>query len=477
MQYYPETLQITPKGKDPVWVNPEILAERLGLSIESRTIRRNSSVFGQLYFEETDAELYDEDEDRDIMVHIPGKTILVNPYMYFLCNTGSVNNTIVHECVHWDKHRKAFFLEKLFNRYASCISCEVVGVAEAGISKKSTEFMEYQANQLAPRIQMPEIPFKAKANEYITKYMRETNSAYVVDVMEPVITELSIAFCVSRQAAKIRMVQLGFEEAIGTFTFADGHYVKPHGFSKGALKLNQTFTISAVDAAIQRLANLELRYKTKNGDYLFVDNHYVYNAPLYVQYGYSGSLELTDYARAHMDECCLVFDLSIKYKVLPDYHSVCFLNREESDVTFEVNYHNGYQNAPQERQIAMRKKQMAEWMDIRDKMTDNPGQCMKLLLDWRGKKYTELADSIDLNAKTISRIVNGENDPKLETAVLICFALNLPPMISSKLLEVFGCKLRLNSMDHQWINEALYIKFPEPVDAVREYLSKYGVNL
>lgn len=50
-------------------------------------------------------------------------------------------------------------------------------------------------------------------------------------------------------------------------------------------------------------------------------------------------------------------------------------------------------------------------------------------------------------------------------------------MISSKLLEVFGCKFRLNNMDHQWINEALYIKFPDPVDAVREYLSKYGVNL
>lgn len=70
----------------------------------------------------------------------------------------------------------------------------------------------------------------------------------------------------------------------------DGHYVKPHGFKKGSLKLNQTFTISAQDAAIERFVNLNLREKTENGDYLFVENHFVYNAPLYVQYGVDGVL-------------------------------------------------------------------------------------------------------------------------------------------------------------------------------------------
>lgn len=119
--------------------------------------------------------------------------------------------------------------------------------------------MERQANQLAPRIQMPADPFRAKANEYIAKYMREMNAKHTGDIMEQVITELEVAFGVSRQAAKIRLVELGFEEAIGTFTYVDGHYVKPHGFRKGAIKLNQTFTISAQDAAIQRFANPELR--------------------------------------------------------------------------------------------------------------------------------------------------------------------------------------------------------------------------
>lgn len=174
--------------------------------------------------------------------------------------------------------------------------------------------------------------------------------------------------------------------------YVDGHYVRPHGFQKGSIKINQTFTLSAQDAAIQRFANSELRDQTANGDYLFVENHYVYNAPLYVGYGAEGNLELTDYARAHMDECCLAFDMTITSKVEAEYHTVCFLNREPCDVTFDITYHNGFQNAPQDRQVAIRKKQQAEWLEIRKKMTDDPEQCMDLLLEWRGMKYTDLGD-------------------------------------------------------------------------------------
>lgn len=62
--------------------------------------------------------------------------------------------------------------------------------------------------------------------------------------MEPVIDALATFFCVSRTAAKIRMIDAGYEEAIGTFTYIDGRYVKPHMFKKGALR-NQTLSISA----------------------------------------------------------------------------------------------------------------------------------------------------------------------------------------------------------------------------------------
>ena len=178
-----------------------------------------------------------------------------------------------------------------------------------------------------------------------------------------------------------------------------------------------------------------------------------------------------------MDECCLIFDMKITSTIGKEYHTACFLNREESNITFELKFHNGYQNLPQENQIAMRKKEQKEWMKIRRKMTDDPVQCMEVLLEWRGMKYTELADAIDINEKTVRRTVNGETNPKLETVVRFCFALNLPPAISEKLLDVFGCKLKPMNPKHQWINEALHLKYPEPYDIVCEWLGMYGVKI
>lgn len=476
-RHYPEALAIVPMGKPPIWVDPSVLAGRLGLTVKTQRIREDASVFGQIFFENTNVSLFDAETGGDIETNIPEKTILVDPQMYLLRNLGSVNNTIIHECVHWDKHRKAFTLEKLFNPDASFISCEVVGGAASPLAKRSTEFMERQANQLAPRIQMPAEPFRAKANEYITHFMRKMDARHTIDVMETVIQQLESDFGVSKQAAKIRLVELGFEEAVGTFTYLDGHYVKPHSFRKGAIKLNQTFSIGAQDAAVQRYVNSELWKLTKDGDYLFVDNHYVYNAPLYVEAGENGKLDLTGYARSHMDECCLAFDMTIVSKVSDAYHTACFLNREASDITFDITYHNGYQNSPQERQVAMRKKQQEEWLNIRRQMTDDPEQCMELLLNWRGMKYTELGDAIDRDPKTISRTVSGQTVPSVETVVRICFGLHLPPTISEKLLEVFRCPLKPMDTNHQWIKEALYLKYPETLEAVIAYLKLFGVEI
>lgn len=208
-----------------------------------------------------------------------------------------------------------------------------------------------------------------------------------------------------------------------------------------------------------------------------MDNHYVYNVPLYVGYDKKGKLELTNYARAHMEECCLIFDMAITGGVESAYHTACFLNREPSDITFHISYHNGYQNAPPSRQVEMRKKQQTEEIKIRKQMTDDPEQCMDLLLKWRGMKYSNLGDAIDRDAKTISRTVKGTTNSSVEMAVLICFGMNLPPVISEKLLDVLHCKLKPMDADHQWMNEALHVKYPEPLWAVREYLEQYGVKI
>ena len=151
-----------------------------------------------------------------------------------------------------------------------------------------------------------------RQHEFIKTFQHELGVTDLIYVMEPVIDALATFFCVSRLAAKIRMIDAGYEEAVGTFTYIDGRYVQPHRFKKGVLERNQTFSISATDAAIQSITNPSLVPHVRDGSYLYVDAHFVLNHPKYVTQDLIGTIWLTDYARTHMEECCLVFDLSVR---------------------------------------------------------------------------------------------------------------------------------------------------------------------
>lgn len=57
-KYYPEALQITAPVDPPVYVDPQVLADRLGLRVVTRSIQKDGTVFGQLFFDDADTELY-----------------------------------------------------------------------------------------------------------------------------------------------------------------------------------------------------------------------------------------------------------------------------------------------------------------------------------------------------------------------------------------------------------------------------------
>lgn len=107
-KYYKEALL------QPMWVNPTELAKRMDLTVIPHRISEDLSVFGQIYFRETNAKLYDGDKAEEIEKHVLPGTIVVDPSVAFQRNLGAYNNTIVHECVHWELHKKAFALEQLY---------------------------------------------------------------------------------------------------------------------------------------------------------------------------------------------------------------------------------------------------------------------------------------------------------------------------------------------------------------------------
>ncbi|MDR0883416.1 MAG: helix-turn-helix transcriptional regulator [Oscillospiraceae bacterium] len=456
-KYYREALY------EPMAIDPAVLVGRMGLSMQMRHITSDFSVFGQIFFKGCEAEYYDKKNDKCETVSVPDGTIFVDPDAYFLRNFGSVNNTIVHECVHWAQHRKAFELERLYNENATQLRCQVVGGFRGNEAKSATDWMEWQANSLTPRIQMPYTQAKVKAAALIQEYKRRFGTYDTIDVMEAVIDEMALFFGVSRISAKIRMIDLGYEEAMGTFTYIDGQYVKPHAFKKGALQKNQTFSVSAQDAIIESTINAQLHTAVQSGNYIFVDSHFCINNPKYIETDSSGKPALTAYARRHADECCLAFDLSVK-KTTNDYgkqfYTECVLYRDAtSDIVFEAHFDSSKLNADVDGRAKMVSAYNKELAEILQKLPGSFSGTIKGLMEWKGVTVEALAEASLVSAKTIQRLRNDENyETTLETVIALCIGLQLPPAVSMDLLgkSKFSLKYTEQHIMYRFLLDAYY---------------------
>lgn len=439
-KHYPEALET------PMPVDPMVLANRLGLTVITHELTGDFSVFGQIFFADCDTEVFNSSTGEMETVHFPAKTIVVDPKAFLLRNLGSVNNTIVHECVHWDQHRKAFELERLYNRAAAQIKCLVVGGSKGSSNRSAADWMEWQANSLAPRIQMPLSVFKVKATEYIRAFQQELKAVHIVDVMEAVIDALASFFVVSRQAAKMRMVDAGYEEAIGAFTYIDGRYVKPHAFKKGSLKKDQTYCISADDAQIIAFSDMRLAGQSQKGSYIYVDSHMCLNDPKYVTQDENNAVRMTDYARLHIDECCLVFTLKVKTtnKYGEEFYKECVLCRDvDSGIVFQTTF------AKDDSADVMGKADaiLARELEIQRVLQELPatfGAALIYLMDWVEISEEALAENALISTKMVQRMRNNPNYPKsIDSVVAICIGMHLPPELSNALISRSGYSLRL----------------------------------
>ena len=474
IKYCPEALN------GSVVVYPPDLASRMGLSVLQQSITPDASIFGQIFFVDCEAEYYDIETEQYEKTPVKAGTIWVDPANFFLRNLGSTYNTIIHECVHWHLHRKAFELERLYNEEASQIQCQVVGGIRKRNTRSATDWMEWQANALAPRIQMPFHAAKMKAAEFVREYLKVRNTDRIIDVMEPVIEGMVTHFGVSRQAAKIRIHDIGYEEAAGTFIYLDGRYVKPHTFKRGFLKPNQTFSISARDALTESFFKHELREAREQGLYLFVDSHFCINHPKYIAYDDSGSPYLTDYARYHMDECCLVFDLSLSSSANSyqrEFFLECVLCRDiNSEIIFEATYINSEQNQTLEQRAKTLQSYNRELLSVLQRLPSNFPDAIVELMDWREMTVEELAEKAGISPKTVQRLRGEpEYNPTLETVIAVCIGLGLPPRLSKPLIGGAGYILK-NTEAHLAYSFLLDSCYFHPIYECNEFLRLMGLS-
>lgn len=191
----------------------DIAKSKMGLTvITDMRLSEDFSIFGQMCFTSGLATVYDKDEDEYRDVKVKRGTMFVDPDTYFLRNLGCLNNTISHECYHWFKHRNYQILQTILDGKQS-IACRCPSQDKDERFSKTwsdEDWMEWQANGIAPRILMPKQTVKTVVDKMIVESSK--NPFIAAGLMPPsqwVVEQMANFYRVSKVSVGIRLSELG----------------------------------------------------------------------------------------------------------------------------------------------------------------------------------------------------------------------------------------------------------------------------
>lgn len=470
---------------EPMPLPVEVIAKNMGMEIYYAPL--GESIFGKTYFGTETVTVYTDmfgTDTKEISTR-PG-TMLINLDVYFMYNIGTVNNTIIHECVHWDKHRRAFELQKLLDTGNKSITCEVVETTYKGIPNDAPalKWMEWQANQLAPRILMPAKTTKLLLVELISNERSDNPDERNSAIMESAIKKLAEFFGVSLMAAKLRAIELGFEQAQGVFVYCNNDRLPAFSFAKGAINKNQTYVIDKNNLLFNLIAQPELTQLFCDGTVIYVNYMLCLNTQKYIEYDNHNNPKLTDYALDHIDECCLVFDR--EYSTSTEYEDTfyrrCFLCRDIDASQFvEANYNPDHKTNQDIRERKAELKKICAFTDdmvkVFGELPGNFSNTLKYHMKRLDVTVDELADRSYISTVTISHYRSDNACSKsLESVLAIGKALCLHPTYFEDLLEKAGYSDR---HDKTWVIVKYLInnQQDETIEEWQKTLDEAGVNL
>ena len=383
--------------------------KRLGLTVEDVHFDSDGEILAKIFFEDARAMVIDPQTGIKHIIPVSAGTILVNAPVDKALDERIRNNTIMHECIHWMLHRPAFLLAKLWNHDYSAIACRRTTSNNKYRQWTAIDRMEWQANALAPRMLMPNWATQLFASGWLRRYSKLSP----ILRMERTIDQLSRQFNVSRQLAKIRMEELGYEDAKAAFSYYD----------------KRKHTISFENAARELTRNKGFRDALETGIYAYVDNCFVIRDRKYIYRDETGTLHLTSFAKAHLDECCLAFTAHRINRGM-QYGMLRYNVEDEAFIT-------GSQVTPDTFSASINAIQK-----ITREMPATFGGTLVSHMKRKGVTNEQLAEASLLSARHISRYRNNpEVSVSLEAVVAICVGLKLHPLFAFDLLKKAGYTL------------------------------------
>ncbi|MGR1473705.1 ImmA/IrrE family metallo-endopeptidase, partial [Streptococcus agalactiae] len=465
-KYYPQALT------QPTPVPVETIVSEMGLSIHQEKLTIDNSVFGKMVFKDTDVEVI-EDEQL-ISKHFNKGSILVDKDVVFKRNVGSYNNTVIHECVHWELHKVFHEVKMVLDKDHSQVSSWTEENLADSSMWTSLDWMEWQANGIAPRILMPKVQTRIKIRELFQTLTLVNPDISRSELVQEVVDNLATFFEVSRQAAKIRMIDLGFKEANGVYNYLDDRYMRNFAFELEAFDNGSSYTITSNDLCFEYCFNESFRQIIDRNKFMYVDNHLCLKDKKFIYMTKDGPI-MTDYAYEHMDECCLIFKVksknftSISNETYYDY----VLNRgvtKESEI--KADFVDILQNPSLMDQLPPL-DMMKLGKKISELLKELPFEFSGTLRSHRKRKNCTqpfLAKLVGITERTLRDYETLEDNlPRLELTLSFCFALKLRPELSDDMIKKAGHQLTI-SPPHQVYKMLLSTSYYKPLSEINSIL-------
>lgn len=311
---------------DPSKRKARELAAAMGLTILRLPIYEHKGLNSILFFEGgtllVGADRIEKDEDGHEIIYkddhgepmeIPANTIVINENRV---EEEYEDFPIFHECYHFEKHYKAFRLQKLTSSDTRVIRRTKITIDINTKHKDHLFLMENQADRAAHGLWMPATDTKCRIMDKLGKAGTYRHNG---ELYEAVGSSVAYQLSVPHFRMRARMIQLGFPEAKGILHYIERKRIRPFAFDPESLRAEElTFVITP--AKIKNLCKEsdEFRAVTDSKKYVYAEGHMVFNDPMFVS-GIKDSYKLTDFAIANVDVCCLRFVRIYVQKNLGEY--------------------------------------------------------------------------------------------------------------------------------------------------------------
>lgn len=463
-RYFPEALE------HPIALNPRILAGRMGLAIRYLPLEGKDAYLAMLFCRDSEARVIDRETGEIVSVCIPKNTIVLNAMTVGAKETCKAAKAIIHECIHSFSHRLFWLFQRMYCAELAYFTCPVDVEKTFGSTRDPLHWLESQADALTRAVQIPADTVRKEAEKRLACYSQSLRQENRAGVMRHIIHDLSGLYGVAKKQMRKRLIELGYEDAVGACDWVDGGYVPPYCFAPGSLGKNQTYTIGW--EALIKLSdeNVELHRLMSVGSLVFIENHLCINQDEFIARTSDGFV-LTEYARAHMDACCLRFDVNYRRGVAEYEEGVLHSELTLVDKEYSINTDNLAAI------MDLKRKVLADARRLQNIKNTLPADGAGTLFDHMKRQRVtveQLAELIHVSEMSIKKWrKDDENVPSLRTAVAICIALHLEPELSADYLMKLGISFRLTE-DHRMLKYVLEKMYLSSVEACNAFLTAVG---